>query len=206
MRDALTRGRPARFLARVLARRVSLVAVLAAVPIVVLAGCGASANGGLYGGASSTSATGGTSSQTTSATVATESAMVSGATQTILTAGNGYTLYYFTLDSSATSACATGCVGTWPPLTMSSGTPTSSAQLPGALTVRDSGNGSQVQYNGHPLYRYSGDTAAGQTNGEGIDGHWFVATPSLAVNSGSTGQPGTTPSPTPCSGYYCGGG
>ena len=32
----------------------------------------------------------------------------------------------------------------------------------------------QVTYNGHPLYTYSGDSAAGQANGEGSGGVWFV--------------------------------
>ena len=32
----------------------------------------------------------------------------------------------------------------------------------------------QVTYNGHPLYRYTGDSKPAQTNGEGVDGVWFV--------------------------------
>ena len=48
-------------------------------------------------------------------------------------------------------------------------------------------NGSQVKYNGHPLYTFSGDTAQGQINGEGLFGMWFVAMPNLPVQgSGST--------------------
>jgi hypothetical protein len=38
----------------------------------------------------------------------------------------------------------------------------------------------EVANNGHPLYTYSGDTAAGQTTGEGVGGVWHVVTPSLA--------------------------
>jgi hypothetical protein len=58
-----------------------------------------------------------------------------------------------------------------------------------------------VLYNGHPLYRYSGDMAPGDTHGDGIEGKWHVATPDLAVNrtSPSSGQP----TPTMCSGHYC---
>jgi predicted lipoprotein with Yx(FWY)xxD motif len=33
----------------------------------------------------------------------------------------------------------------------------------------------QLTANGHPLYRYSGDTSQGQTNGQGVGGQWFVA-------------------------------
>ena len=32
----------------------------------------------------------------------------------------------------------------------------------------------QVTYNGHPLYSYASDSKAGQTNGEGSDGTWYV--------------------------------
>ena len=42
----------------------------------------------------------------------------------------------------------------------------------------NSGNGAQLAYNGHPLYRYM-NTPPGNTSGEGIAGVWHVATPSL---------------------------
>jgi len=51
----------------------------------------------------------------------------------------------------------------------------------------DDGNGRQVEYDGHPLYRYAGDSGADQANGEGKGGVWFVATSSLG--SGSTATP-----------------
>ena len=43
--------------------------------------------------------------------------------------------------------------------------------LPGTLSVVTDANGQQVEYNGHMLYKYSGDTAPGQTHGEGIKGN-----------------------------------
>jgi predicted lipoprotein with Yx(FWY)xxD motif len=39
---------------------------------------------------------------------------------------------------------------------------------------------SQVTYNGHPLYWFSGDTKAGDTNGQGLDdfgGEWYAISP-----------------------------
>jgi predicted lipoprotein with Yx(FWY)xxD motif len=33
----------------------------------------------------------------------------------------------------------------------------------------------QVTYKNRPLYRYSGDTKAGDTNGDGVGGIWHVA-------------------------------
>jgi len=35
----------------------------------------------------------------------------------------------------------------------------------------------QVTYNGHPLYYYAGDSAAGDVNGEGKLSLWYVITP-----------------------------
>ena len=62
------------------------------------------------------------------------------------------------------------------------GKPTASTALPGEVEVYKNANGNQVIYNDHPLYTYSGDSAAGQTSGEGLFGKWFVATPDLAKN------------------------
>src|SRR5216684_2499484 len=114
------------------------------------------------------------------ATVMTATATVNGQSVTILTNAQGMTLYYFKPDTATTSACTGGCAHAWPPLLMTgSGTPTSATTLSGTLTAVSSGNGNQVEYNGHLLYTYSGDTAPGQTNGEGIGGNWFVATTDL---------------------------
>jgi predicted lipoprotein with Yx(FWY)xxD motif len=169
-----------------------LVAGLVAIMVV---GCGASTSGTTGNGIG---ATGGSS-----ATVSTASATVSGKSETILTDNQGKTLYYFDDDTATASACTTGCNTTWPPLTVSSGTPTSSDTLSGTLSAKDVGNGLQALYNGHPLYRYSGDTASGQTNGDGFEGKWHVATPNVAMNTGSSGGTGAQPTPTPCSGPYC---
>jgi predicted lipoprotein with Yx(FWY)xxD motif len=112
--------------------------------------------------------------------VMTATATVQGKSVTILTDAKGDTLYYFTPDTATTSACTGGCAGTWPPLLMTgSGTPTASGTLSGTLTAVSAGNGNQVEYNGHLLYTYAGDTAPGQTTGEGKAGKWFVATTDL---------------------------
>jgi predicted lipoprotein with Yx(FWY)xxD motif len=120
-------------------------------------------------------------------TVKTATATVKGQSTTILTNAQGMTLYYFKPDSPTKSACTGGCATAWPPLLFSgSGSPTTSATLPGMLTAVTTANGNQVEYNGHPLYIYSGDTAPGQTNGEGVAGKWFVCTPDLAAASSSS--------------------
>jgi predicted lipoprotein with Yx(FWY)xxD motif len=110
----------------------------------------------------------------------TATATVKGASKTILTNAQGMTLYYRTTDNPPSKVCSGACAGAWPPLLFTgSGTPTSSTQLPGKLTVVVDANGNQVEYNGHPLYTFASDSAPGQTNGEGVGGIWFVATPDL---------------------------
>ena len=112
-------------------------------------------------------------------TVNSASASINGKSTTVLTAPDGHTLYYFTPDTAAGKPTCTGtCAATWPALMATN--PSESPTATGTLTVV---NG-QVAYNGHPLYEYSGDSAAGQTNGEGIMGKWYVATPTLAAGAG----------------------
>lgn len=141
---------------------------------------------------SSTSTSTGSSSGTTPTTaptssvtfIKTASVTVNGQSVTILTNVQGMTLYYFKPDTASKAACSGSCAGTWPPLLFTnSGSPSNATTLPGTLSVVTDANGQQVEYNGHPLYIYSGDTAPGQTNGEGILGKWFVATTTLSVQS-----------------------
>ena len=68
----------------------------------------------------------------------------------------------------------------WPPL-LASGTATvgngAKASLLGESTRSDGKQ--QVTYNGHPVYRFSGDQKAGDTNGQGVNvfgGSWYVLT------------------------------
>jgi predicted lipoprotein with Yx(FWY)xxD motif len=116
---------------------------------------------------------GSSASTTASSTVIikTATATISGKSETILTNAQGMTLYYFTPDTSTTAACTGGCAQTWPPLLFAgSGSPAASVKLPGSLETYQNANGNQVTYNDHPLYTFSGDTAPGQTHGEGIGG------------------------------------
>ncbi len=154
-----------------------------------IAACGSSTStgSGAYGtGSSSTSSTT-TGSSNSSVMTKTATAIVKGKSETILTNADGKTLYYFTSDTATTAACATGCISVWPPLLFTgSGSPSSANALSGTLSTQTDANGNQVEYNGHPLYLYSGDTAAGQTNGEGLFGKWFVATPDIPLQGGGS--------------------
>jgi predicted lipoprotein with Yx(FWY)xxD motif len=167
----------------------------------LLAACGSSGSTTGSGGTTPTAAPTTAPTATTatgSALVMTATATVNGKSETILTNTQGRTLYYFTSDTSTKAACGAGCTSAWPPLLFTgSGSPSASSTLPGTLNAVSDGNGTQCEYNGHPLYTFSGDTAAGQTNGEGIEGKWFVATPSLSAQGGSQ----ATPTPTTGGGY-----
>ncbi|MGO8948615.1 MAG: hypothetical protein ACLQUY_13330 [Ktedonobacterales bacterium] len=163
---------------------------------IILAGCGATSSAGssLGSGGASTA----TSAPTGTAAVGTATATVNGQPVTILTDSAGKTLYYYKPDTATTSACTGICASAWPPLLSPGGTPSSTASLPGKLSVISDANGMQVTYNGHPLYTFANDTAPGMTTGEGVS-NFFVATTNLPT-LGSGGS-SSNPTPTTSSGY-----
>ena len=173
-------------------KRSFVIVALSVFMALFIAACGGytTTGGGPYGGGSTNPpattppTTGGSSS---SAVIQTATVTVKGQSETVLTNAKGLTLYYFTADSATQSALSRNCLQVWPPLLFTgSGGPTSSTPLTGKLSVQADVNGNQIEYNGHPLYTFSGDTAPGQTNGEGLFGMWFVATPNLAVQGGGS--------------------
>jgi len=126
-------------------------------------------------------------------------ASVAGA-QAYVSSSNQHTLYTFGADTANVSNCAaaTGCTGVWPPYTAPAGTVAPSGSGFGIITRSD--GTLQWTYQQFPLYSYTGDGAAGQGNGQGINafgGVWGVARPAAA------GTPGPTSSPSHCVGYYC---
>ena len=110
------------------------------------------------------------------------SAATIGVTGGHLVDGLGRTLYLFEADTDSTSTCADACAGAWPPLT-TSGDPIAAGAAKAALlgtTERDDGS-TQVTYDGHPLYRYGGDSSPGDMNGAGSDAfgaEWYPVMPS----------------------------
>jgi predicted lipoprotein with Yx(FWY)xxD motif len=112
---------------------------------------------------------------------------------TVLTTAAGLTLYWFAADTATKSNCDGSCTSYWPPVL---GTPAAAAgtSLPhGFGTIKRANGQTQATYDGHPLYTYTGDTAAGQINGNGLNasgGLWWAATP-----SGSDLRSGAAPSP-----------
>jgi predicted lipoprotein with Yx(FWY)xxD motif len=97
----------------------------------------------------------------------------------ILADANGMTLYEFSPDMPGMSACNGGCAMTWPPLAPpDDGNLTADPYATGTIDafMRDDST-MQVEYNGAPLYYFTGDKNPGDTNGNGIAGKWSVVTP-----------------------------
>lgn len=105
---------------------------------------------------------------------------------------DGKSLYVFKKDSGSTPSCYGGCASAWPPFTLDAGeTVSGGTGVTGTFATTDRTDGTkQVTYNGAPLYYFGGDAKAGDTKGQGLNGVWFLATPSAS---------GAVPAPT--SGY-----
>jgi predicted lipoprotein with Yx(FWY)xxD motif len=122
---------------------------------------------------------------------------------------SGATLYRFEKDTAkpAKSNCAGQCAATWPPVLATAGAPQLRGIAPGlvGIVLRSDGT-EQVTLAGWPLYRYTGDTAPGQTKGEGVAGSWHAVGPAgkpAVAAAKSTGQRapngsvGAPPAPAP---------
>jgi predicted lipoprotein with Yx(FWY)xxD motif len=121
----------------------------------------------------------------------------SGSAGTYLTDASGKSLYEFASDTASMSTCAGACVSAWPPLTSSSAATAGSGVTAGDIgTLTRSDGSKQVTYKGHPLYYFSGDTAAGQTNGQGstaFGAKWWLLTPAGApITSSSSSSSGVS--------------
>jgi predicted lipoprotein with Yx(FWY)xxD motif len=156
---------------------------------VMLAGCAQS------GGGTPTVNPGATGpGSSTAAGAAPSVGVATGSLGSFLVDQDGATLYMLTKDSSGTSTCTGTCAATWPPFTVSAGgSAAAGSGVSGTIgTITRPDGTTQVAINGQPLYHYSGDSAAGDTNGQGVDGTWFVVLP-------AGGPLGMTPSAQPAS-------
>jgi predicted lipoprotein with Yx(FWY)xxD motif len=110
----------------------------------------------------------------------------------ILVDSHGRTLYLFAKDRHGKSTCYGLCAGYWPALT-TKGKPKAISGVRAALlgTTRRKDGRLQVTYRGHPLYRFSGDSSASKTSGEGLTdfgGAWWAVSPAgNKIVSGATG-------------------
>jgi predicted lipoprotein with Yx(FWY)xxD motif len=120
---------------------------------------------------------------------------------TVLSNASGMTLYWFASDTATQSNCTGSCATYWPPVLGTAATATGVSLPHGFRTIKRANGQTQLTYDGHPLYTYSGDTAAGMINGNGLNasgGLWWAITPSGAdlgastTTSGSGGSSGSS--------------
>ncbi|WP_189883862.1 COG4315 family predicted lipoprotein [Streptomyces xantholiticus] len=113
--------------------------------------------------------------------------------------GAGFTLYRFDNDSAnpSKSTCEGECAATWPPyLIAPGGRIFVDGVKPSAIGVikRTDGN-FQVTIGGWPVYLFSKDLKAGDTNGQGVGGTWFGVTPDgQRAGRPTEAEPGNQPS------------
>jgi predicted lipoprotein with Yx(FWY)xxD motif len=166
-------------------------ALLAALAVLVIAGCG----GG--GSSSSSSNSSGSSGEPKNASAETAGGggTISGSEVsglgTVLVDSEGMTVYEFTEDEGSTSVCYGECEAAWPPVE-ASGKPTAgegamSADL--GTTKRKDGT-LQVTYKGHPVYTFAGDKAPGEANGNEDEGTWFALDESGSAVKATAGAAG----------------
>jgi predicted lipoprotein with Yx(FWY)xxD motif len=157
-------------------RRALLVVPAVAAGLAALAACSSSS--------SSSSSAPTSSTPTASSTPAGGSTSASIGGVTVLTNAKGFTLYSFAPDTATKSACNGACATAWPPQTASA-TVTSPY-----TTIKRSDGTTQLVFNGHPLYTFTGDTAPGTASGNGVNafgGLWHeVPASGAAAPAGGT--------------------
>jgi predicted lipoprotein with Yx(FWY)xxD motif len=96
---------------------------------------------------------------------------------TIVVDSTGRTLYRYDKDSNnpPTSNCSGGCLAAWPPVPATTTVTGISSSLIGSITGTDGSK--QLTVAGWPVYYFAQDTAAGQFNGQGVGGTWWVVSP-----------------------------
>jgi predicted lipoprotein with Yx(FWY)xxD motif len=98
----------------------------------------------------------------------------------IVVDGDGRTVYMFDSDTQGgdASTCEGQCATNWPAVTSDSDSPEVDASVTGEVgTITGVDGSTQLTLNGWPLYYFAGDSAPGDTNGQGVNGVWWVLTP-----------------------------
>lgn len=112
----------------------------------------------------------------------------------VLVGSNGHTLYRYTPDSKGVNRCTSvpACAKYWPRLLVKSSVkPAAGTGVKASLlgTIKATGTMRQVTYGGFPLYTFTGDTKAGQVNGEGFLKTWYVVNTNGALVKHAVASP-----------------
>jgi predicted lipoprotein with Yx(FWY)xxD motif len=117
---------------------------------------------------------------------------------TIVATTDGRTAYAFLKDVGQPQPTCNGeCATNWPPVLVE-GSPSVGSGLENARlgTVARADGKNQVTYNGMPLYTFSGDTKAGDANGQGVGQVWYVVDPQgnpIGAPAGGAATPAAAP-------------
>lgn len=151
--------------------RTTAAALAAGLLLVALAGC---ASGPPEGGAPPADPYGG-GEPTASAVLMTADTSLG----EIVVDGEGMTVYMFDDDVQGgdASACEGECAADWPAVTTDAETPQVEGVTGEVGTIAGVDGSTQVTLNGWPLYTFAGDAAAGDVNGQGVNGVWWVLSP-----------------------------
>jgi predicted lipoprotein with Yx(FWY)xxD motif len=128
-----------------------------------------------------------TSAPAGSGDTATTTTVVARAVQgvgSVVTDDKGMTLYRYDKDQANPSkwTCAGECTKTWIPVIVQDSVQTTGVEKSLLGTVHRNGE-KQLTLGGWPLYRYVGDTQAGELNGQAKGGMWYAVTPSGAKST-----------------------
>ena len=106
---------------------------------------------------------------------------------TILVDQEGFTLYAFLNDTDGESSCTGDCLANWPAAVVEGGE-LNVGDLDASMfsTVENAEAGTMLKIGDWPLYRFAGDAAPGDVNGQGVGEVWYVVGPTR--RSGDTRQ------------------
>lgn len=93
---------------------------------------------------------------------------------------NGMTVYRFMKDQAwpvSKSACTGACLEKWPAVAPVSADDTKGVKKKGLMGFTRPDGVKQMTVNCWPIYTFSGDTAPGDTNGQGVGGTWYAVSP-----------------------------
>lgn len=162
----------------------SLVAA-AAFGAIALTACGSAGGYNAPTAASSTAPTTAPSAASSTGTAGAPAAAVrtrDSSLGSVLVDAKQLTLYGLTNDDSGTSTCVDACAMAWPPETVA-GADLPSGLDPAIFSVVTRPDGThQLKAGKWPLYRFAGDAAPGDVNGQGSGGVWFVVTPTGSLH------------------------
>jgi predicted lipoprotein with Yx(FWY)xxD motif len=98
---------------------------------------------------------------------------------TILVDQEGFTLYAFLNDTEGESTCTGDCLANWPAVPAPEGDLNVGNLDPAMFsTVENPEAGPMLKMGDWPLYRFAGDQAPGDVNGQGVGEVWYVVGPS----------------------------